>query len=124
MKKKDLTVLIEGLRKLSADITEIADLLSGTETQKEKQEAPADPVKEEAAPAAEEVPEKVYSKEEVRAILADKSRSGFRAEVKALLTAHGAKQLSDITDPKELAALVAEAEVIGMVAAAEVIGTG
>ena len=109
MKKKDLTVLIEGLRKLSADITEIADLLSGTETQKEKQEAPADPV----APAVEEVPEKVYSKEEVRAILADKSRSGFRAEVKALLTAHGAKQLSDITDPKELAALVAEAEVIG-----------
>ena len=109
MKKKDLTVLIEGLRKLSADITEIADLLSGTETQKEKQEAPADPV----APTAEEVPEKVYSKEEVRAILADKSRSGFRAEVKALLTAHGAKQLSDITDPKELAALVSEAEVIG-----------
>ena len=46
MKKKDLTVLIEGLRKLSADITEIADLLSGTETQKEKQEAPADPVEE------------------------------------------------------------------------------
>ena len=63
MKKKDLTVLIEGLRKLSTDITEIADLLSGTETQKEKQEAPADPVKEEAAPAAEEVPEKIYSKE-------------------------------------------------------------
>ena len=109
MKKKDLTVLIEGLRKLSADITEIADLLSGTETQKEKQEVAADPV----ASAAEEVPEKVYSKEEVRAILADKSRSGFRAEVKALLTAHGAKQLSDITDPKELAALAAEAEVIG-----------
>ena len=109
MKKKDLTVLIEGLRKLSADVAEIADLLSGAETQKEKQEAPADPV----APAAEEAPEKVYSKEEVRAILADKSRSGFRAEVKALLTAHGAKQLSDITDPKELAALAAEAEVIG-----------
>ena len=109
MKKKDLTVLIEGLRKLSTDITEIADLLSGTEASK----ATADPVKEEAAPAAEEVHEKVYTKEEVRAILADKSRSGFRAEVKALLTAHGAKQLSDITDPQELAALVKEAEVIG-----------
>ena len=107
MKKKDLTVLIEGLRKLSADLTEIADLLSGTEAPKATQEAPAEPVTEEVTPA------KVYSKEEVRAILADKSRSGFRAEVKALLTAHGAKQLSDITDPQELAALVAEAEVIG-----------
>ena len=112
MKKKDLTVLIEGLRKLSADLTEIADLLSGTEAPKAKQEAPAEPVTEEVAPAAE-APANVYSKEEVRAILADKSRSGFRAEVKALLTAHGAKQLSDITDPQELAALVAEAEVIG-----------
>ena len=113
MKKKDLTVLIEGLRKLSTDITEIADLLSGTETPKATQEITADPTAEEVASAAEEAPEKVYSKEEVRAILADKSRSGFRAEVKALLTAHGAKQLSDITDPKELATLVAEAEVIG-----------
>jgi hypothetical protein len=113
MKKKDLTVLIEGLRKLSADITEIADLLSGTETPKETQEKPADPVKEEVTPAAEEVPEKVYSKEEVRAILADKSRSGFRAEVKALLTAHGVKQLSDVKEPDKFAAIVAEAEVIG-----------
>ena len=99
MKNKDFTVLIDGLRKLSADLTEIADQLSGSEEAK---------TVEEEAP-----PEKVFSKEEVRAILADKSRSGFRAEVKALLTAHGAKQLSDISDPQELAALVKEAEVIG-----------
>ena len=110
MKKKDISVLIEGFRKLSQDAAEIADLLSGTEAPAKKPEVAAEPVPE---PAAEETPAKVYSKEEVRAILADKSRSGFRAEVKALLTAHGAKQLSDITDPEELAALVAEAEVIG-----------
>ena len=104
MKNKDFTVLIDGLRKLSADLTEIADQLSGNEEAKT--------VEEEVPPEAK-TPEKVYSKEEVRAILADKSRSGFRAEVKALLTAHGAKQLSDISDPKVLAALVKEAEVIG-----------
>ena len=51
--------------------------------------------------------------EEVRAILAEKSRTGFRAEVKALLTAHGADKLSAITDPEELAAIAKEAEVIG-----------
>ena len=114
MKKKDITVLVEGLRKLSADVAEIADLLAGTETPSKKQETPVEPAPADPEPAAEEkAPAKVYSKEEVRAILADKSRSGFRAEVKALLTAHGAKQLSDITDPEELAALVAEAEVIG-----------
>ena len=51
--------------------------------------------------------------EEVRALLAEKSRSGFRAEVKALLTAHGVHKLSDISDPKELGALMAEAQEIG-----------
>ena len=112
MKKKEITVLIEGLRKLSADAAEIADLLAGTETPSKEQEKPAEPVPEETQPA-EEPPAKTYSKEEVRAILADKSRAGFRAEVKALLTAHGAKQLSDITDPEELAALAEEAGVIG-----------
>lgn len=100
MKKTETAVLIEGLRRLSADAAQIADALEG-----KKEEAPAE------EPAAEEA--KTFTFEEVRAILADKSRSGFRAEVKALLTAHGVKQLSEITDPKELAALVAEAEVIG-----------
>ena len=108
MTKKDMKVLIDGFRKLSADAAEIANLLSGTEAPAKKPVEPAEP-----EVAAEETPAKVYSKEEVRAILADKSRSGFRAEVKALLTKHGAKQLSDITDPTELAAIVAEAEVIG-----------
>ena len=48
--------------------------------------------------------------EEVRGLLAEKSRSGFRAEVKALLTAHGVEKLSEITDPVELGKLKAEAE--------------
>ena len=50
--------------------------------------------------------------EEARAILAEKSRLGHRAEVKAILTRYGVKQLSDVTDPKTLATLVAEAEAI------------
>ncbi len=51
--------------------------------------------------------------EEVRALLAEKARTGYRAEVKALLTAHGAKQLSDITEPTELGAMMKEARKIG-----------
>lgn len=110
MTKKDRTVLIEGLKKLSADVAEIAALLEGAEAPAKKQDEPAEtpaPVSEEVAPA------KVYTYEEVRAILAEKSRTGFRAEVKALLTAHGVKQLSEVTDPDVYAALVAEAEAIG-----------
>ena len=39
---------------------------------------------------------KAVTKEDVRLVLAEKSRSGYRAEVKALLTAHGAEKLSDM----------------------------
>lgn len=112
MKKKDITVLIDGFRRLSTDAAEIAELLSGEETTSKKTaEVQVEP--ETPAPAAEETPAKVYSFEEVRGILSDKARSGFRAEVKALLTSHGVKQLSDITDPAVFAELVAEAEVLG-----------
>lgn len=112
MKKKDITVLIDGFRRLSADAAEIAELLSGTETTSKKV-ADVQTEPETPTPATEETPVKVYSFEEVRSILSDKARSGFRAEVKALLTSHGVKQLSDITDPAVFAELVAEAEVLG-----------
>ena len=106
MTKRDKSILIEGLRKLSQDAADIATALEGAEAQAKKPDEPM-PEPEAVAPA------KVYTYEEVRAILAEKSRTGYRAEVKALLTAHGVKQLSDVTDPAVFAALVAEAEVIG-----------
>ena len=110
MTKKEKQVLIEGLRKLAADVADLAAALEGPEAKAQKQEAPA----EEAAPApVEEVPAKAYTYEEVRAILAEKSRTGFRAEVKAILTAHGVKQLSEVKAPEEFAAIIAEAEGIG-----------
>lgn len=108
MTEKDKVVLINGLKKLSADVADLAAMLEGTEAQ--TQDVPA----EEPAPAvAEEAPAKVYSFKEARLILAEKARTGFRAEVKAILTAHGVKQLSDVETPEELAAIVAEAEVLG-----------
>lgn len=112
MTKKDKAVLIAGLQKLSQDIADIAAMLEGADAAPaKKQDVPAP----DAAPETEqaEEPAKVYTYEEVRAILAEKSRTGFRAEVKALLTAHGVKQLSDVTDPEVYAAIVAEAEGIG-----------
>ena len=68
----------------------------------------AEPVKTEA-----EAP-KTATMEEVRGLLAEKSRSGFRTEVKALLTAHGVEKLSEISDPAELGRLLGEAEQIGI----------
>ena len=67
--------------------------------------------KKEAKAAKQEPEEKPLTLEEVRAVLADKSRSGHTEEVRELLAKHGADKLSEI-DPAEYAALLAEAEVL------------
>ena len=56
--------------------------------------------------------ERVYTYEEVRAMLAEKARAGFRDSVKALLTGHGVERLSEVREPETLAALAAEASAI------------
>lgn len=70
----------------------------------------------EPEPIAEEKPKKPEAKpltlEEVRAVLADKSRKGYTADIRALLRKYGAEKLSGV-DPAEYSALVREAEVLG-----------
>jgi uncharacterized membrane protein (UPF0182 family) len=50
--------------------------------------------------------------EDVRAVLAEKSRNGHTAKIRELLEKHGAAKLSEI-DPQKYSALLAEAEVLG-----------
>lgn len=101
MATRDKTaLLVQGLERICADIAYIASLL--------EDDGPGDKPAEEPAP----IPEKVYTYEEARQILAEKSRTGFRAEVRAILTKHGVNQLSDVRDPKQFAAIVADAEAI------------
>lgn len=49
--------------------------------------------------------------EQVRAVLADKSRQGHTAEIRSLLQKYGAAKLSQI-DPAHYKALLADAEVL------------
>ena len=63
-------------------------------------------------PEDSEPDEKPLTLEVVRAVLAEKSRAGHTAEVRALLEKHGAAKLSGI-NPAEYPALLAEAEVLG-----------
>ena len=102
METNDSTVLVEGLKKLvEGAVTLIAYLEQQTAAPEDgKTDSPA------------ETPAKEYTYEETRAILAEKSRTGFRAEVKAILTRHGVAQLSDVQDPKILAAIVEEASAL------------
>ena len=56
--------------------------------------------------------EKPLTLEAVRAVLADKSRSGLTAQVRALIEKYDAAKLSEV-DPKNYKALIADAEALG-----------
>ena len=109
MTMDDKKTLIERMSRLVEDMAAIAGILDQALTPDgPAPDTPADTPAE--APA--KAPEKEYTYEEARAVLAEKSRTGFRAEVKAILTRHDVNQLSDVKDPKMLATIVAEAEAI------------
>ena len=68
--------------------------------------------KETEPPAETPAPDaKPLTLEQVRAVLAEKSRAGHTTEVKALLLKHGADKLSEV-EPAEYPALLADAEVL------------
>ena len=64
------------------------------------------------APAKKEKSKPEIKLEDVRAILAEKSRAGHTAEVRALLQKYGAAKLLTV-DPANYEALLKDAEVIG-----------
>ncbi len=57
-------------------------------------------------------PEKTYTFEDIRGILAKKSTDGYREEVKALITKFGGNRLSDIKQ-EDYAEFIRQAEGIG-----------
>lgn len=91
-KLSELDAVIKDLRSASATILEVADTLAEMFCGKPT---------EEAAPTLEAV----------RAVLAEKSRTGHTAEVRSLLEKYGATKLSQI-DPANYKSLLADAEVI------------
>ena len=89
-----------------------ADEAGGGKTGKPVKAAGRKAAAKKAKPAEKQEPEeKTLTMEEVRGVLAEKSRAGHTEEVKALLNKHGADKLSEI-DPTEYAALLAEGEAL------------
>ena len=101
-KISELDMAIRDLRSAAATINDVADTLAEVFSTESADEAP-----DAAAPA-----EPQLTLEQVRAVLADKSRMGFTTEIRSLLQKYGAAKLSGI-DPVHYEALVAEAEVLG-----------
>ena len=120
-KVKLLLEVVGNLRSLADSLQAVADAVAdnraaeaGKPDAKEQEKAgkAGKAAKKEEKPVAKQEPEeKPLTLEEVRAVLAEKSRSGHTEEVRELLAKHGADKLSEI-DPAEYAALLAEAEVL------------
>ena len=102
-KMSELDLCVGELRSAAQSLNTVADsltsLFSGSQ--------PRTSVQPESKPTS-----KPLTLEEVRAVLAEKSRNGHTAKIRELLEKHGAAKLSEI-DPKNYAALLAEAEVLG-----------
>ena len=99
-KMSEMAQTIEELRSAAASITEAADWLA------RQFSAPAE---ETPAPEPQPTAKPAITLEKVRAVLADKSRAGHTAEVRALLEKHGATKLSQV-DPRYYEAILKEAE--------------
>ena len=100
-KLSELDLTIKDLRSAAATINDVADTLAEMFSTTSADEVPAV-----ATPA-----EPALTLEQVRAVLADKSRQGHTAEIRALLQKYGAAKLSGV-DPSNYRALLADAEVL------------
>lgn len=106
-KMSELSLVVTELRTAAKSLIGVADALTDLSSSSGGIETPGQQKTETHKPKEEPL-----TLEAVRAVLAEKSRSGYTAEVRALLEKHGAAKLSEI-DPAKYPRLVAEAEVLG-----------
>ena len=110
-KVSEMDATIRELRDIAASIDDIANWLAMTftgepeEAEEPGPDASAAPAAGGTGPAADAAP----ALEEVRAILAEKSREGFTAQLRELLQKYGASRLSEV-DPAHYEALIADVE--------------
>lgn len=98
-KMNEMAATIEELHNAATAINEAANWLMEKFGGKSEPETPP------------HVKQEPLTLEAVRAVLADKSRNGYTAEIRSLLQKHGADKLSGI-DPANYKALLADAEVL------------
>ena len=104
-KMSDMAMTIEELRNAAAAINGAANWLAQQFSSDDKQQ------NRDIAAKQEKETKSTLTLEEVRAVLADKSRTGHTAEIRELLKKYGASKLS-LVDPKHYEALLRDAEVL------------
>lgn len=101
---KLLLDVVNDMRSLADSIQALCDAMASDGPTDESQEEPQKKPSKAKTEKALEV-----TLEQVRGVLADKSRNGHTAEVRAIIQKYGADRLSDI-DPKNYPAVLKEAE--------------
>jgi hypothetical protein len=109
-KMNELDLCIGELRGAAQSLNAVADSLTALFSGNAEAEVKVPTASAQSKKAAPKP--KAITLEDVRAVLAEKSRDGHTAKVRELLEKHGAAKLSEI-DPKKYATLLAEAEVLG-----------
>lgn len=110
-KMKELSIVLDKLKKCGETLVQISEDLRNIFSDTSEAE-PVTPVKEDAQPKNKpETKTPEIKKEQVRAVLAEKSRAGFTQEIKELLKKYGANKLFEV-DPSDYEALLQEAEVL------------
>ncbi len=111
-KMSELSTAVAELRRCGEALIDISDtlreLFSGDVPSDQEPEAP-ESIKKEEKPA--ERPKPTVTLEQVRTVLAEKSVTGHRAEVQALIRECGVDKLSAV-DPEKYAVLLQKAEVL------------
>lgn len=109
-KMKDLQMTLDQMIQCGEGMIAATNALKEifSETTEVRPETP-EPKQSAKEPAA---PKKEIKLTDIRGVLAEKSRAGFTAQVKELLTKYGTDKLSAV-DPKNYEALLADAEVLG-----------
>lgn len=103
--------VITCVRNLADSLQVVADVLTDMKSVEVIETQPVAQIPEKTAkPKMEKA--KVYTLEDVRGVLAEKSQNGLTSEVKGLITKFGGSKLSDI-DPSNYEAIIKEAEVLG-----------
>lgn len=106
-KMSELDLTVKELRQAASSLAAAADSLAALVSGSAELETKVPTVSAESAPK-----QKPLALEDVRAVLAEKSRAGHTVEVRELLLKHGAPKLSEI-DPSEYPSLLKDAEVLG-----------
>ena len=110
-KMSELAQCVDELRNAAQSLTTVADSLTALFSGGE--EKPVEKVSSAAIQSQASQKLKSITLEQVRAVLAEKSRNGHTEKVRVILEAHGAAKLSEI-EPKEYPSLLAEAAEIGL----------